>query len=276
MSGVILNAYAFLPRGFVSRWRVLLPGVLPSSSLDFRGGARGKEPACQCRRHRRRRFDPRVAKIPWRRKWQPTPVLLPGESSGQRSLVGYSPRGCKSLMQLKQLSMHACLFLSGCGDTVPNSTWERTHEGKGQLGTIHVESGNQSALELTPTPAPGRKPPPCGPAWVWPWLWGEMASLGYRWKEELLSFHCSGESSRSKVGLPLPGQHSETQAPSSGGGTAYWWLMLTPPGDTGTSRSLTWRTVQPLPAHGAASVFSDSSMPLFSCVLPSVFLRRAC
>ena len=32
---------------------------------------------------------------PWRRKWQPTPVLLPGQSHGQRSLVGYSPQGCK-------------------------------------------------------------------------------------------------------------------------------------------------------------------------------------
>ena len=36
-----------------------------------------------------------VRKIPWRRKWQPTPVFLPGESHGQRSLVGYSPRGRK-------------------------------------------------------------------------------------------------------------------------------------------------------------------------------------
>ena len=36
-----------------------------------------------------------VGKIPWRRKWQPTPVFLPGESHGQRSLVGYSPRGHK-------------------------------------------------------------------------------------------------------------------------------------------------------------------------------------
>ena len=32
----------------------------------------------------------------WRRKWQPTPVFLPGESHGQRSLAGYSPWGCKS------------------------------------------------------------------------------------------------------------------------------------------------------------------------------------
>ena len=38
-------------------------------------------------------FNPWVRKIPWRREWQPTPVFLPGESHGQRSLVGYSPWG---------------------------------------------------------------------------------------------------------------------------------------------------------------------------------------
>ena len=52
----------------------------------------GKEPTYQCRRLR---LDPWVEKIPWRRKWQPTPVFLPGESHGQRNLVGYSPRGQK-------------------------------------------------------------------------------------------------------------------------------------------------------------------------------------
>ena len=41
------------------------------------------------------RFDPQVRKIPWRRAWQPTPVFLPGESHGQRSLAGYSPWGRK-------------------------------------------------------------------------------------------------------------------------------------------------------------------------------------
>ena len=40
-------------------------------------------------------FDPWVGKIPWRRKWQPTPLFLPGESHGWRSLVGYSPQGRK-------------------------------------------------------------------------------------------------------------------------------------------------------------------------------------
>ena len=52
---------------------------------------RGKELACQCRRHKRCRFDPWIGKILWRRAWQPTPVLLPGESHGQRSLVAYGP-----------------------------------------------------------------------------------------------------------------------------------------------------------------------------------------
>ena len=49
----------------------------------------------QCSRFKRRRFNPWVGKIPWRRAWQFTPVFLPGESHGQRSLVGYSPWGCK-------------------------------------------------------------------------------------------------------------------------------------------------------------------------------------
>ena len=57
----------------------------------------GKEPACRCRRHKRRGFDPWVGKIPWRRAWLPTPVFLPGESHGQRSLAGYSPWGHKEL-----------------------------------------------------------------------------------------------------------------------------------------------------------------------------------
>ena len=53
-----------------------------------------KEPACQCWRHQRRGFNPLVRKIPWRR-WQHTPVFLPGQSHGQRSLPGYSPWGRK-------------------------------------------------------------------------------------------------------------------------------------------------------------------------------------
>ena len=43
----------------------------------------GKESACQCRRHRRGRFNPWVKRIPWSRKWQPTLVFLPGKLHGQ-------------------------------------------------------------------------------------------------------------------------------------------------------------------------------------------------
>ena len=55
----------------------------------------GKKIHLQCRSHRRPGFDPWARKIPWRRKWQPTPVFLPGDFCGQRSLVGYSPWGRK-------------------------------------------------------------------------------------------------------------------------------------------------------------------------------------
>ena len=48
-----------------------------------------------CQQCRRPRFDPWIGKIPWRRKWQLTPGLLPGKSHGLRSLVGYSPWGRK-------------------------------------------------------------------------------------------------------------------------------------------------------------------------------------
>ena len=45
--------------------------------------------------------------VPWRRKWQPTPVFLSGEVHGQRSLVTYSPRGCKVSDTAKVLSEHS-------------------------------------------------------------------------------------------------------------------------------------------------------------------------
>ena len=50
-----------------------------------------KESTCQHRRLKRHGFDPWVGKIPWSRKWQPTPVFLRGKFHGQRSLAGYSP-----------------------------------------------------------------------------------------------------------------------------------------------------------------------------------------
>ena len=60
-----------------------------------------KESACQCRRPG---FDSWGRRIPWRRKWQPTPVFLPGKFHGQGSLAGYSPGGCKELDTIEQLN----------------------------------------------------------------------------------------------------------------------------------------------------------------------------
>ena len=71
--------------------------------MGFPGGSEVKASACTA-------GDlgsiPGVGNIPWRRQWQPTPVFLPGESHGQRSLVGYSPRGCKELDTTEQLHFH--------------------------------------------------------------------------------------------------------------------------------------------------------------------------
>ena len=74
------------------------------------GGASGKEPAC--RRRKRCGFDPWVRRIPWRRKRQPIPIILPGESHGQKSLAGYSPQGCKESDTTKQLHSCECMSLS--------------------------------------------------------------------------------------------------------------------------------------------------------------------
>ena len=88
------------PRATFWSWgsspRILLPFLnWASTCMGFPGGASGKEPSHQRRRHQTRGFDLRVGKIPWRRAWQPSPVFLPGESHGERRLAGYSPWGHK-------------------------------------------------------------------------------------------------------------------------------------------------------------------------------------
>ena len=70
---------------------------------SFPGGSDSESVCLQCGRPR---FDPWVVKIPWRRKWQPTPVLLPGKFHGWRSLVGYSPRGRKQSDTTERLHFH--------------------------------------------------------------------------------------------------------------------------------------------------------------------------
>ena len=63
----------------------------------------GQESTCQCRRLE---FHPWVRKVPWRRKWEPTPVFLPGKCHGQRSLGGYNPWHCKELDMTERLNTH--------------------------------------------------------------------------------------------------------------------------------------------------------------------------
>ena len=73
--------------------------------VGFPGGSDGEE-------SRRLGFSPWVGRIPWRREWPPTPVFLPGESRGQRILVGYSPWGHKALDMTEQQSRNIGVHVS--------------------------------------------------------------------------------------------------------------------------------------------------------------------
>ena len=108
--------------------------------LAFPGGAAGKEHACQSRRQKRCGFDFWVEKIPWRRKWQPTPEFLPKKSHGQRSLAGYSPWGRKESDTMTQLNTHACTKVAFSHSVVFNSLWPH---------------GLQHARLPCPSPTPG-------------------------------------------------------------------------------------------------------------------------
>ena len=100
-------------------WRV-------NSHVGFPDGAHGKESTCQCRRCKRHGFDPWVGKIPWSKKWQPTPVFLPGKFHWQRSLAGYCLRRHKELDMTARLNTHphSCVAVwSATGCEVSGVTW---------------------------------------------------------------------------------------------------------------------------------------------------------
>ena len=67
----------------------------------------GKESACQCRRCKSHKFDTRIKNIPWSRKLQRPPVLLPAKFHGQRSLVGYSLWSGKESYMTEPMRTHA-------------------------------------------------------------------------------------------------------------------------------------------------------------------------
>ena len=82
---------------------MLKPLMLKKLKLEQFYGWEVKASACNARDLG---LIPGSGKIPWRRKWQPTPVFLPGESHGRGSLVGYSPRGRKESDTTERLHFH--------------------------------------------------------------------------------------------------------------------------------------------------------------------------
>ena len=89
-------------KGNIVCWALSLFRMLPQTTS---GGASGKESTCQCRRHKRHRFDPWVMKTRWRRAWQPTPVFLLEESHGAWWATVH--RITEGWTQLKWLSTYA-------------------------------------------------------------------------------------------------------------------------------------------------------------------------
>ena len=103
MNNIPLNAYT-MTCFFASLLSVLGFPVVQTTGR--------KESSCQCRSCRRHGFNLCVEKIPWKRKWQPTPVFLPGKPHGQRSLVGYSPWDHKELAKTEPLISHTSTLKS--------------------------------------------------------------------------------------------------------------------------------------------------------------------
>ena len=108
----------------------------------------GTDSVCQHRRRKRHGFSPWVRKIPWRRKWQPIPVFLPGEFHGQRSLAGNNPWGHREsdkaewqrtnthtwILQLRMArTFRAGLTLSELGSTPSWLPWTEAAAGPTQL-----------------------------------------------------------------------------------------------------------------------------------------------
>ena len=102
-------------------------------------------------------FDPWVRKIPWTRKWQPTPVCLPGDSHGQRSLEGYSPWGCKESDMTEWLSLWASL-VAQLVNNLPTrqETWVRFLDWENRLEKEMATHSSMLAWGIPWTEEPGR------------------------------------------------------------------------------------------------------------------------
>ena len=117
---------------FFSKWALetIAAGLLHTG---FPGDSDSK--ASVCPQYGRPGFDPQVGKIPWRRKWQPTPVLLPRKFHGWRSLVGYSPWGRKESTPLSNFSL-SLVVTYACSQGASQSLW-RYDSGICMFNSIH-------------------------------------------------------------------------------------------------------------------------------------------
>ena len=111
-----------------------------------------------CLQCRRLRFDPWVGKILWKRAWQSTPVFLPGEPHGQRSLVGYSSWGHKELDMAEQLTALLLHSDPSLGQEDPLEKGRKRDEHlknyinrKCVAPWIRIQTGAQTAKVLSPT-----------------------------------------------------------------------------------------------------------------------------
>ena len=125
------NGAALLPMAAQGCRRILVPELLdavhpadikcaPTCAKGASQVAQWKEPACQRRRHG---IDPWVGKIPWRRKWQPTPAFLPGESHGQRSLTAPIHGVAKDSDTTEHAHTYARVYICARNWAEPRGSW---------------------------------------------------------------------------------------------------------------------------------------------------------
>ena len=166
----------------------------------FPGGDSGKNPTCQCRRLKRCRFDPWIGTIPWRRKRQPTPVIFPGASRGQRSLVGYigSQRTGQDWSDSAQHSMALDL------ETQRRLVRISCHDSKDAEATVLKRPpywrgrGGPEAEPAQPQPAAAETASPAGaPPWV-------SSPLG-PWEDHRFKSHLLLPCEKSQVRITQPG-----------------------------------------------------------------------
>ena len=153
----------------------------------FPGGASGKESVCQCRRHKRCRFNPQVGKIPWRRKWQPTPVFLwripwTEEPGGLQSIGSH--RVGHNWSDLART--HICTYV--CAQWFSH-VWLRVTPWTAACQTpLSMESSRQECWSRLPFPPPGELPDP-GTESVSPASAASFFTTEPPAKSKLLSYH---------------------------------------------------------------------------------------